>query len=37
MSRLRNKRFWVWILPLKMHGLDSCPIRLLAIEDEVSA
>lgn len=37
MSRLHSKRFWVWILPLKMHGLDSCPIRLLAIEDEDSA
>jgi arylformamidase len=33
LDQLRQQRFWVWILPLKMHGLDSCPIRLLAIED----
>jgi arylformamidase len=34
LEQLHQPRFWVWILPLKMHGLDSCPIRLLAIEDE---
>lgn len=34
LSQLRQKRFEVLILPLKMHGLDACPIRLLAIEDE---
>ena len=34
LSQLRQKRFECWILPLKMHGLDACPIRLLAIEDE---
>lgn len=35
LTQLRRSRFWVWILPLKMHGLDSCPIRLIAIEDEL--
>lgn len=34
LGQLRRPRFWLWILPLKMHGLDSCPIRLLAIEDD---
>ena len=34
LSQLRQKRFEVLILPLKMHGLDACPIRLLAIEGE---
>jgi arylformamidase len=34
LSQLRRQRFEVWILPLKMKGLDSCPIRLIAIEDE---
>ncbi len=34
LGQLRRKRFEAWILPLKMHGLDACPIRLLAIEDE---
>jgi arylformamidase len=33
LSQLHQQRFEVWILPLKMHGLDSSPIRLLAIED----
>ena len=33
LGQLRQQRFEVWILPLKMHGLDSSPIRLLAIED----
>lgn len=36
LRQLRHARFWVWILPLKLHGLDACPIRLLAIEDEES-
>ena len=34
LSQLRHPRFEVWILPLKMRGLDSSPIRLIAIEDE---
>jgi arylformamidase len=34
LTQLRQARFEVWILPLKMHGLDACPIRLLAIEEE---
>jgi arylformamidase len=35
LTQLRGPRFWVWILPLKMHGLDSCPIRLIAVEDTI--
>jgi arylformamidase len=34
LGQLRQQRFVVLILPLKMRGLDSSPIRLLAIEDE---
>ena len=34
LSQLHHDRFWVWILPLKMHGLDACPVRLLAIEEQ---
>lgn len=34
LSQLRQQRFELWILPLKMHGLDACPIRLVAVEDE---
>lgn len=34
LAQLRQARFEVWILPLKMHGLDACPIRLLAVEDK---
>ena len=34
LSQLRQQRFEVWILPLRMHGLDSSPVRLVAIEDE---
>jgi arylformamidase len=33
LSQLSRPRFTAWILPLKMHGLDACPIRLLAVED----
>jgi len=34
LGQLKKDRFQVWILPLRMHGLESSPIRLLAIEDE---
>ncbi len=34
MSQLRQQRFECWILPLKMHGLESCPVRLLAVEED---
>lgn len=33
LSQLSQQRFFVIILPLKMIGLDSSPIRLIAIED----
>jgi len=36
MGQLRQQRFECWILPLKMHGMDACPIRLLAIEEDDS-
>lgn len=34
MGQLHKQRFECWILPLKMHGMDACPIRLLAIEED---
>jgi len=34
LGQLRCTRFEVWILPLKIHGLEASPIRLLAVEDE---
>lgn len=34
LGQLRRQRFEVWILPLKMRGLDSSPIRLIAVEEE---
>ncbi len=35
LTQLRQSRFEAWVLPLRMHGLDACPIRLLAIEEAV--
>ena len=37
LSQLRQQRFEVLIVPLKMHGLDSCPVRVLAVEDDVES
>ncbi len=37
LSQLRCERFEVCILPLKMHGLEASPIRLVAVEDEEDA
>ena len=37
LGQLRHKRFEAWVLPLKMRGLDACPVRLLAIEDDDEA
>jgi kynurenine formamidase len=34
LGQLRQKRFEVLMLLLKVHGLDASPIQLLAIEDE---
>jgi arylformamidase len=34
LDRLRRERFTLVILPLCVEGLDSCPVRLIAIEDE---
>ena len=34
LGQLPGPRFWAVVLPLKMHGLDSCPVRLLAIVDD---
>lgn len=33
LSQLSTPRFECWVLPLKMHGLESCPVRLLAVEE----
>lgn len=37
LGQLRHKRFEAWVLPLRIRGLDACPIRLLAIEDDDEA
>ena len=34
LDRLRRERFTLLVLPLRVAGLDSCPVRLLAIEEE---
>ena len=33
LGQLSHDRFEVWILPLRMRGLDSSPIHLIAVED----
>jgi len=33
LDSLRTERFTLFILPLRVAGLDSCPVRLLAVED----
>ena len=34
LDKLTAERFTLVILPLRVQGLDSCPVRLIAIEDE---
>jgi arylformamidase len=34
---LRAERFTLFVLALSVQGLDSCPVRLLALEDDVGA
>jgi arylformamidase len=34
LEQLRNQRFYLLALPLPVVGLDACPVRALAIEDE---
>ena len=34
---LRAERFTLFVLALSVQGLDSCPVRLLALEDESEA
>ena len=34
LDRLRRERFTLVVLPLCVEGLDSCPVRLIAIEEE---
>jgi arylformamidase len=37
LERLRKERFTLVILPLCVAGLDSCPVRLIAVEEEGEA
>ena len=34
---LRKERFTLLVLALPVAGLDSCPVRLIAVEDEATA
>jgi arylformamidase len=34
LERLKKERFTLFVLALCIAGLDSCPVRLIAIEDE---
>lgn len=34
LDQLRSNRFLILMLPLPVEGLDSCPVRVLAIEEE---
>lgn len=34
LDRLTKQRFTLFVLPLAVHGLDSCPVRLVAVEEE---
>jgi arylformamidase len=34
LGQLSQSRVDVFILPLRIHGLDACPVRVVAIEDE---
>ena len=37
LDKLRSTRFQVIMLPLMIEGMDACPIRAVAIEDEETA
>ena len=37
LDELRAKRFTLFVLALSVRGLDSCPVRLLALEDAPGA
>jgi arylformamidase len=34
LDQLRSERFILFVLALAMEGLDSCPVRLMAVEEE---
>ncbi len=34
LGAIRNQRFYLVALPLAVQGLDACPVRAIAIEDE---
>jgi arylformamidase len=34
LSLIRSKRFKMIMLPLKIKGMDSCPIRAIACEED---
>lgn len=34
LDQLRKRKFTLFVLALRVEGLDSCPVRLIAVEDE---
>lgn len=36
LDQLRKERFILWVLALPVVGLDSCPIRLIAVEEDLA-
>lgn len=36
LSELKQERFFVFILPWKIKGLEACPVRIIAIETDMS-
>ena len=37
LDQLKSDRFTLFVLALAVEGLDSCPVRLIAIEEELNA
>jgi len=33
LDKLSGNRFTIFVLPLMIEGLDSCPVRIVALED----
>jgi kynurenine formamidase len=34
LDQLRKRRFTLFVLALPMAGLDACPVRLIAVEED---
>jgi kynurenine formamidase len=34
LNQLRKRRFTLFVLALSVVGLDACPVRLIAVEDD---